>query len=294
MAKKLEGTYVVTVTPFDDNDQVNPDALNNLVDYFIENKTDGIFVGGSTGEFAYLSPEEHRQIIETVVKRVSKRVPVLAGTAACATKQAVALSKFAEDAGADGVVVVPPYYHRPAEEGLLNHYRKISEAISIPLMVYNNPAVAKVDMSPEFIAKLAELPHVEYVKESSGDITRIWKIRKLTNDRMTVFCGGDNMALESYLMGATGFICVASNFLPKETSDIYRLYKAGNVEEARKIYERILPVLNFLEDSGKFVQLSKTALNLQGKNVGEARSPLMPLNAGEERRLKELLSQLHN
>jgi 4-hydroxy-tetrahydrodipicolinate synthase len=190
------------------------------------------------------------------------------------------------------VVVVPPLYHRPTEEGLLNHYRLISEAISIPLMVYNNPAVAKVDMSPELIARLSEFTNVKYVKESSGDITRIWKIRKLTNDRMTVFCGGDNMALESYLMGATGFICVASNFLPRETSDIYRLYKEGKIEEARKVYESILPILNFLEDSGKFVQLSKAALNLAGKKVGLARSPLMPLTANEDRKLKELLGQL--
>ncbi|HYB02977.1 MAG TPA: 4-hydroxy-tetrahydrodipicolinate synthase [Nitrososphaerales archaeon] len=292
MEKKLEGTYVVTVTPFDEADRVNLDALRELVDYFIENRVDGIFVGGSTGEFAYLTPEEHMAIIETAVNHVNKRVPVLAGTSACATKQSVALSKYAEKAGADGVVVVPPYYHRPTEGGLLNHYRMISNAISIPVMVYNNPAVAKVDMSPELIARLAEFPNVKYVKESSGDITRIWKIRKLTNDRMAVFCGGDNMALESYLMGATGFICVASNFLPRETSEIYRLYREGRLEDARKVYERILPILNFLEDSGKFVQLSKAALNLAGKKVGTARSPLMPLEASEERKLKELLAQL--
>jgi 4-hydroxy-tetrahydrodipicolinate synthase len=292
MAKKLEGTYVVTVTPFDEADQLNLDVLRELVDYFIANHVDGIFVGGSTGEFAYLTPEEHMQIIETVVDQSNGRVPVLAGTAACATKQAVALSKYAEGAEVDGVVVVPPYYHRPTEEGLLHHYRAISEAITIPLMVYNNPAVAKVDMSPDLIARLSEFSNVKYVKESSGDITRIWKIRKLTNDRITVFCGGDNMALESYLMGATGFICVASNFLPIETSDIYRLYKEGKIEEARRVYERILPILNFLEDSGKFVQLSKAALNLAGKKVGLARSPLMPLSASEERKLKELLAQL--
>ena len=292
MAKKLEGTYVVTVTPFDEADQINLEALRELVDYFIENRIDGIFVGGSTGEFVYLTPEEHMKIIETVVDHAKGRVPVLAGTAACATKQAVALSKYAESAGANGVVVVPPYYHRPTEEGLIHHYQEISDAITIPVMVYNNPAVAKVDMPPDLIARLSEFSNVKYVKESSGDITRIWKIRKLTSDRMTVFCGGDNMALESYLMGATGFICVASNFLPRETSDIYRLYKEGKIEEARRVYERILPILNFLEDSGKFVQLSKAALNLTGKKVGLARSPLMPLTASEERKLKELLAQL--
>ncbi len=290
--KKLEGTFVVSVTPFDESDQVNAAEIRNLVDYFIENGVDGIFVGGSTGEFAYLTQDELMKIIETVVKHVNKRVPVLPGTAACATKQSVALSKFAESVGADGVVVVPPFYHRPTEEGVLHHYRSISDAISIPLMVYNNPSTAKIDMSPDLIARLSEFSNVKYVKESSGDITRVFKIRKLTNDRMTVFCGGDNMALESYLMGATGFICVASNFLPRETSEIYRLYKRGKIDDAKMLYEKILPILNFLEDTGKFVQISKAALNLKGRKVGQARSPLMPLNSSEERRLKDLLSQL--
>ena len=290
--KKLEGTFVVSVTPFDETDQVNVAELRNLVDYFIENGVDGIFVGGSTGEFAYLTQEELMKIIEVTVKHVNKRVPVLAGTAACATKQSVALSKFAESVGADGVVVVPPFYHRPTEEGVLHHYRAISDAISIPLMVYNNPSTAKIDMSPELIARLSEFSSARYVKESSGDITRVFKIRKLTNGRMTVFCGGDNMALESYLMGATGFICVASNFLPRETSEIYRLYKRGKIDDARALYEKILPILNFLEDTGKFVQISKAALNLKGRKVGQARSPLMPLSSSEEKRLKDLLSQL--
>lgn len=292
MVDKLEGTFVVNVTPFDESDSVNIAVLRDLVEYFIENKVDGIFVGGSTGEFAYLTPEEHMKIIEVVVDQARKRVPVLAGTAACATKQSVALSNYAESTGADGVVIVPPFYHRPTEEGILNHYGAVSDAIRIPIMVYNNPSTAKIDMSPDLISRLSKFSNVKYVKESSGDITRVWKIRKLTDDRMTVFCGGDNMALESFIMGAKGFICVASNFLPRETSDIYRLCKAGNVDDARELYMKILPVLNFLEDTGKFVQLSKAALNMAGIKVGSARSPLMPLSLGEEKRLKELISEI--
>lgn len=292
MPKNLEGTFVVNVTPFDESDSVDTASLRRLVDYFIESRVDGIFVGGSTGEFAYLSPEEHRTIIDTVVDQTRKRVPVLAGTAACATKQSVALSKYAESAGADGVVVVPPFYHRPTEEGILYHYKAISDAIGIPVMVYNNPATAKVDMSPDLIAKLSEFSNVRYVKESSGDVTRIWKIRNLTEDRMIVFCGGDNMALESFLMGAKGFICVAANFLPRETSEIYRLTRSGKIAEAKELYERLLPILNLLEDTGKFVQISKAALNLAGMKVGSARSPLMPLSGAEERKLKELLTKI--
>lgn len=290
--KKLDGTFVVNVTPFDESDNVDANGLKSLVDYLIENKVDGIFVGGSTGEFAYLTRDEHEKVVETVVDHAGGRVPVLAGASACATKQSVALAKFAESTGADGVVVVPPFYHKPTEEGILHHYRAIAEAINIPVMVYNNPATAKIDMSPDLIARLSEMPNIRYVKESSGDITRVWKIRNLTKDKMTVFCGGDNMALESFLMGAAGFICVASNFLPMETSEIYRSYKSGNLEKAKELYERILPVLNYLEDTGKFVQISKAALNMSGIKVGSARSPLMPLNPAEERKLKELLSTL--
>src|SRR5579862_8381428 len=181
MAERLEGTFVVNVTPFDESDEVNLTALKELVDYFIASKIDGIFVGGSTGEFAYLTPEEHMKIIETVLDQTRKRVPVLAGTAACATKQSVAMSKFAESAGVDGVVIVPPFYHRPTEEGILNHYGSVSEAIKIPIMVYNNPSTSKVDMSPDLISRLAKFSNVKYVKESSGDITRVWKIRELTD-----------------------------------------------------------------------------------------------------------------
>jgi 4-hydroxy-tetrahydrodipicolinate synthase len=289
---KLEGTFVVNVTPFDSSDQVDTSAMRGIVDYFLDNKVDGIFVGGSTGEFAYLTPEEHMKIIEIVVTHVGKRVPVLAGTAACATKQAVAFTRYAETVGADGAVIVPPFYHKPTEEGIINHYREISEAVDFPIMVYNNPATAKIDLQPELIKKLAEFDNIRYVKESSGDVSRVWKIRKATNDKMTVFCGADNLMLESYLMGATGFICVAANFLPFEASEVYRLYKQGKIQEAKTLYEKLLPVLNFLEDTGKFAQASKAALNMSGKKVGLTRSPLMPLNSGEEQHLRELLSQI--
>ena len=288
---KLEGTFVVNVTPFDSSDQLDLPAMRGLVDYFIDNKVDGIFVGGSTGEFAYLTPEEHMKIIEMVVSHVRKRIPVLAGTAACATKQAVAFTKYAETVGADGAVIVPPFYHKPTEEGILHHFKEISEAVDFPIMVYNNPATAKIDLQPELIQKLSEF-NIRYVKESSGDVSRVYKIRRATNDRMTVFCGADNLMLESYLMGATGFICVAANFLPFETSEVYRLYKRGKIEEARTLYEKLLPVLNFLEDTGKFAQASKAALNMSGKSVGQTRSPLMPLNTSEQAHLRDLLSKV--
>ncbi len=289
---KLEGTFVVNVTPFDSNDQVDLQAMRSLVDYFIDCKVDGIFVGGSTGEFAYLTPEEHMKIIETVVTHVRERVPVLAGTAACATKQAVAFTKYAETVGADGAVVVPPFYHRPTEEGIIHHYKAISEAVNFPIMVYNNPSTAKVDLQPELIKKLSDFDNIRYVKESSGDVSRVYKIRKATNDKMTVFCGADNLMLESYLMGATGFICVAANFLPFDTSEVYRLFKAEKLGEAKTLYEKLLPVLNFLEDTGKFAQASKAALRMSGRSVGLTRSPLMPLNSSEEQQLKDLLSQI--
>jgi len=293
MRQKLEGTYVVNVTPFDDSDQLNLESLKKLVDFFIANKVEGIFVGGSTGEFAYLSPEEHMKIVETVVRHVNGRVGVLAGAAACATKLSVAFTKFAQKTGADGVVVVPPYYHKPTDEGLYHHYKLISDSVvNFPIMVYNNPATSKIDMSPEFLARLSDLENIRYVKESSGDVSRVWKIRNLTNDKMTVFCGGDNIALESYLMGATGFICVASNFLPFETSEIYRLFKSGKMKEAQALYEKLLPVLNMLEESGKFAQASKAVLNMLGYNVGITRSPLLPLNSDEEGRLRTMLRQL--
>lgn len=291
--RKFEGTFVVTVTPMTSNEELDLEALKSNVDYFIENGVHGIVVGGSTGEFAALSVEEHKKIIHTVVDQVKGRIPVLAGTAACSTRLVIELTKYAKNAGTDGVMIVPPFYTKPSEHEVYEHFKAVAEAVDIPIMLYNNPWTSKVDMKPDLIARLAEIDNVMYVKESSGDVTRIWKIINLAGDRITVFCGTDNIALESFLMGARGWICAAANILPKHTSKLYELAcKEKDLEKARVLYTALLPLFNLLEDTGKFPHFSKAGLEILGRKAGPTRKPLIPINEEEEQKLKTTLEKI--
>ena len=291
----LKGTFVVAVTPFKSNEELDLEALKENIDFYIENGIHGVVATGSTGEFASLSLEEHKKVIEVVVDRVNGRVPVLAGTGACATKRVIELTKFSEDVGADGAMIIPPFYTKPSDDEIYAHYKSISEAVDIPIMLYNNPWTSKVDMQPDFIAKLAEIDNIRYVKESSGDITRVWKIINITEGKMTVFCGADNLALESFLMGAKGWACVAANMFPKHTSRLYELAcKEKHIKEARSLYFQLLPLLNFLEETGKFIQLSKAGVEMLGRKAGPPRKPLMPLKKDEKKKLKELIEKIQS
>ena len=291
--KKFEGTYVVTVTPMTSSEELNLEALGNNVEYFIENGVHGIVVGGSTGEFAALSVEEHKNIIDVVVDQVNGRIPVIAGTAACSTKLVIELTEYAQNAGADGAMIVPPFYTKLDEREVYEHFRTVAESVDIPIMLYNNPWTSKVDMQPSLIAKLAEIDNILYVKESTGDITRVWKIINLAGDKITVFCGSDNLALESFLMGARGWVCVAANIIPKHASRLYELAcKEKDLEKARALYAEILPLLNFLEGTGKFSQLSKAGLEMSGRKAGPVRKPLLPIDGEEKHKLKIILKKI--
>jgi 4-hydroxy-tetrahydrodipicolinate synthase len=291
--KKFEGTFVVAVTPFTSNDELDLSALKENIDYYIQNGVHGVVACGSTGEFAALSLEEHKKVVKTVVDKVNGRVPVIAGTAACSTKLVIELTKYAKDAGADGALIVPPFYSKPKENELYEHYKNIAEAVDLPIMLYNNPWTSKIDMQPAFVAKLGELETIRYIKESSSDITRIWRILNLTKGKMTVFCGADNLALESFLMGAKGWICVAANIFPKQTSRLYELAaKEKNVEKARALYSDLLPLCNFLEETGKFAQLAKAGLEMVGGKAGPPRRPLLPPTEGEKRELKQIIKKI--
>jgi len=292
--KKFEGTFVVTVTPFTSDEELDLEALRANVDYYIESGVHGVVVGGSTGEFASLSFQEHKKIIEAVVDEVNGRVPVIAGTGACATRRVIELTKYAKDVGADGAMIIPPFYTKPNENELYEHFKNIAEAVDLPIMLYNNPWTSKVDMQPALVARLAEIDNIQYVKESSGDVTRVWKIINLTGGKMTVFCGADNLALESFLMGAKGWICVAANMFPKHTSRLYELAKENNIERARTLYSQLLPLLNFLEETGKFTQLSKAGLEILGRKAGPPRKPLLPVDEEEKQKLKDLIGKIQS
>jgi 4-hydroxy-tetrahydrodipicolinate synthase len=290
MLKKIEGTFCVMATPFKGNEDLDLEGFRSNIDYYIQNGIHGLVVGGSTGEFATLSPEEHRQIIKIAVDQNKGRVPLLAGTAHCSTRYTIEMSRYAQDAGVDGLLIVPPFYSLPKENEIYEHYSAISKAVSIPIMIYNNPFTSKVDMRPELIERLSKLPNITHIKESSSDVTRIWKIRELTKDKLTVFCGADNLAFESFMMGAKGWICIAANVLPRECADLYTLSVIQrDIEKARNLYNRLLVLCNLLEDTGMFSGLSKAGLDLLGKCGGKPRRPMMPPGEIEIERLRLIL-----
>jgi 4-hydroxy-tetrahydrodipicolinate synthase len=288
--KKLEGTFCVMVTPFSKNEDVDIGGLKSNIDFYIGNGVHGLVVGGSTGEFATLSPNEHEKIIKAAVEQVNGRVPLLAGTAYCSTRNTIAMSKYAEDSGVDGLLIVPPFYSKPKDNEIFEHYSAIGNAVNVPIMLYNNPFTSKVDMRPELIEKLSHITNVTHVKESSSDISRIWKIRELTKEKLTVFCGADNLALESFVMGAKGWICVAANILPRECAELYELaVLKRDYEQAGKLYSKLLSLSNLLEDTGMFSAISKAGLDLLGHTGGRPRMPMQPPGPKELDELKAIL-----
>jgi 4-hydroxy-tetrahydrodipicolinate synthase len=290
--KEFEGTFVVMVTPFTSNEELDLEAYRTNIDYFIENGIHGVIVGGSTGEFATLSLQEHKKIIETVVDHVNGRVPCIAGTAACSTRRVIELNQYSKDVGVDGVMIIPPFYSKPREIEIYEHFKNIAEAVDIPIMLYNNPWTSKVDMQPSLVAKLAEIDNITHIKESSGDITRIMRILQLAKDKITVFCGSDNLALESFLMGAKGWVCVAANIFPKHTSRLYELIKEGKFTKAKKLYEGLYPLCSWLEENGLFAQGAKAGLEIIGMKAGPTRKPLLPCTDKEKQELKEIIEKI--
>jgi len=290
--KEFEGTFAVMVTPFTSKEELDLEAYRANIDYYIENGIHGVIVAGSTGEFAALSLQEHKKIVETVVDHVNSRVPCIAGTSACSTRRVIELNQYAKDVGADGVMIVPPFYSKPREIENYEHFKNIAEAVDIPIMLYNNPWTSKVDMQPSLVAKLAEIDNISYIKESSGDITRIMRILQLAKDKITVFCGSDNQALESFLMGAKGWVCVAANIFPKHTSRLYELVKEGKIEKARELYEGMYPLCSWLEDTGLFAQGAKAGLEIIGMKAGPTRKPMIPCNEKEKQELKAIVEKI--
>jgi len=293
--KKFEGTFVVSVTPMTKDEEIDLKSFQDNIDYYIENGVHGIAVNGSTGEFATQSLEELKSVVDAAVEIVNGRIPLISGTAACSTRRVIELTKYAEEAGVDGALIVPPYYSKIDETEIYEHFKMIDEAVNIPIMVYNNPWTSKIDISPEGLARLAELDNIRYVKESSGDITRIPRILGLTDGKMTVFCGSDNLALESFFMGAKGIICVAANIFPKHMS---KLYEYANVEKdydkAKALYSTVLPLCNFLESTGKFTQTAKYGIEYFGRKAGPPRKPFLPLSEEHKRQAEEIFKSIQS
>ncbi|ALM50968.1 4-hydroxy-tetrahydrodipicolinate synthase [Halomonas huangheensis] len=271
---KFEGTYTVMVTPFQEDMAVDEMRLRQLVDTQIEQGIHGLIPLGSTGEFLSLTDEERHQVAKIVTEKVDGRVPVLIGTTAESTLDAIRYAKDAEALGADGVMILPPFYSNPTEDEIFHHYRTIGDAIGLPIMVYNNPNASNVDMLPTTIARLAEIDNVQYVKESTLEVSRVRDILRLAGDRITVF--GGVLGFESYVMGAKGWVAVGSNVMPAEFAGIYNaVVRDKNIDKAQELYRRILPVID-LVFGHRYVSGTKALFDAMGQSVGIPRPPRLP------------------
>ena len=288
---KFSGSFTVMVTPFTEGgSKIDHSTLRRFVDWQISNGVPGLIPLGSTGEFLSMTDEERREIVTTIIQQVDGRVPVLVGTADEWTDKAVRYSREAEELGASGVMVVPPYYASPTADELYEHYQQISDAISIPIMVYNNPNTANVDLTPDLLARLSQIENVDYVKESSGDISRIREIDRLSEGRMTVFAGYH--AFDSFLLGAKGYVSVCGNIVPKLSSDLYKLVIGeSDVASGRELYHRLLPLLDVISGD-LYVSATKAALELVGMPVGIPRMPRLRVPESHQIKIEEVLREL--
>ena len=274
------GTYTVLVTPFTaDGAAVDVPALKRLVNWQIERGIHGLIALGSTGEFLSLDAGERRQVIETCIAAAAGRVPVLIGTGAEWTRDAVALAREAERMGACGVMIIPPYYSSPTEDELFEHYRRIGESISLPIMLYNNPATANVDLTPKVVARLSRIDNVRYIKESTLEVTRVRDIIELCGERMTVFAG--ILGYESFWLGAQGWVAVCSNLIPHDSARQFDLAVIRSDRDAAlALYKKMLPIVRWV-GGHRYVAASKAALSLMGLPVGEPRAPRLSLPRAE-------------
>ena len=291
MASELKGVFPAVVTPMTAEQDVDYQTLSSFVDYLIETGgVHGVIPLGSTGEYYALTAEERKLVVQATIEAVSGRVPVLVGTNAGSTREVVRYSQEAQEQGAVGLLLAAPYYSLPTHEGLWEHFRVIDSEIDIPIMLYNYPGRTGVDMTPDLIVRLAELENVRYVKESTGDISRVSEIIRRCGDRITVFCGCDTAALESFVLGAAGWVSGVINVLPEDHVRLFDLAVTDNdLPAARKLYYRLLPILSMMEHSGKYTQLVKAGCELAGHPVGPPRLPLVPAPADDVAGLAKIL-----
>ncbi|GAB6460434.1 4-hydroxy-tetrahydrodipicolinate synthase [Bacillus cereus group sp. MYBK71-2] len=291
--KNIKGAFPVLITPMDEFQEINWNGVKQNVNYFINQKVAGIIINGSTGEFVSLSKEERFKMVETVLKEVDGRIPVIVGTAAETTKETIEYTKHAEAHGADCALIINSYYCKPKEEEIYFHFKEISNAVNIPIMLYNNPFTSGVDMSTDLMLRIGkECENVTHIKESSGDIRKARDLVRQGEGAFQVFCGSEDLVMESYLVGATGWVSVAGNIVPGLVTKMYEHFQNGELEKAWEINDAILPLCEFLEGSGKYVQIVKRSMELHGQAGGPSRYPRLGLTEEEDQKLQMIISKI--
>jgi 4-hydroxy-tetrahydrodipicolinate synthase len=279
------------VTPFDHKGNIDFEKTTQLINYLISNGSDALVIAGTTGESPTLSTEEKLALFRHSVKVVDGRVPVVAGTGSNNTYASIELTKKAEETGVDAIMIVAPYYNKPNQEGLYQHFKTIAESTELPVMLYNIPGRSVINMSVDTIVRLAELPNVVALKDASGDLDAMTAIIAQTSDDFALYSGDDGLTLPVLAIGGTGIISVASHVIGNKMQEMVKLYESGNPKEAAKIHQRIVPVMKSLFAAPSPTPV-KTALQLKGLDVGSVRLPLVPLTEEERQTLVSTLNTL--
>ena len=284
----FHGSMVALVTPMADDGSLDRTALRRLVDWHIENGTDAIIAVGTTGESPTLSNDEHVEVIRVVVEQTHGRIPVIAGTGSNSTREAIALTREAEDLGADACLLVTPYYNKPTQEGLYRHFKAIAEAVPIPQILYNVPSRTVCDMLPETVERLSHVPNIVGIKEATGDLERGRDILRRCGERLDLYSGDDATALDLILLGAKGDISVTANVAPRLMHEMCKLARAGRAEEARAVNARLLALHKHLFVEANPIPV-KWALSEMGMMPGGIRLPLTPLSAEQHETVRAAL-----
>lgn len=280
------------VTPFDNKGHVDFAKITKLVNYLIDNGTDSLVVSGTTGESPTLTKEEKVAIFQHVVKVVDKRVPVIAGTGSYDTYDSIELTKKAEQAGVDAIMLVAPYYNKPNQEGLYQHFKAIAESTTLPVMLYNIPGRSVVNILPETVIRLSEIPNIVAIKEASGNLNAMTEIIANTPDDFYLYSGDDGLTLPILSIGGSGVVSVASHIIGNEMQKMVAAFLDGKIDEAAKWHQKLLPIMEGLFKAPSPVPV-KTALQMRGLDVGSVRLPLVPLTEEERTKLMNLLSTLN-
>ena len=284
----ISGSIVAIVTPFL-NGEVDFTTLGELIEFHIENGTHGIVPVGTTGESPTLSHEEHEEVIKFTVDAVNKRIPVIAGTGSNSTKEAIKLTQFAQDSGADAALIVVPYYNKPTQDGLYKHFKEIADNVNIPIILYNVPGRTVVNMLPDTTARLAsDCKSIIGIKEASGSLEQASEIVKLCGDKFILLSGDDSLNFPLLTIGGNGFITVTANIAPKDVAEMYNLYVDGNIEQAKEIDNKLSALNDILFVESNPIPV-KSALNIMGMISNEIRSPLYPISLENKSKLEEVL-----